>query len=44
MVDSDLEIRSAVPGDADSTRRVLVATWHDTYDALLGAEKVSEIT
>lgn len=37
-------IRPAVPRDAEGTRRVLVETWHDTYDLLLGPEKVTEIT
>lgn len=37
-------IRRAVPREAGDTRRVLVETWHDTYDSLLGLEKVTEIT
>ena len=37
-------IRPAVLQDAEDTRRVLVETWHDTYDPLLGVEKVTEIT
>ena len=41
---SDFLIRPAVPGDAEATRRVLVETWHDTYDLLLGPAKVAEIT
>ena len=41
---ADLLIRPAVPDDVEGTRRVLVETWHDTYDALIGSEKVTEIT
>lgn len=41
---SDLLIRRAGPNDAEATRHVLVATWHDTYDLLLGPAKVTEIT
>ena len=44
MDDVDFLIRRAVPRDAEETRRVLVETWHDTYDPLLGSEKVAEIT
>lgn len=41
---TDFLIRHAIPQDAEDTRRVLVETWHDTYDCLLGSEKVAEIT
>ena len=41
---SNFLIRPAVPDDAEATRRVLVETWHDTYDPLLGPVKVTEIT
>lgn len=41
---SEVLIRPAVLQDAEGTRRVLVETWHDTYDPLLGVEKVTEIT
>ena len=44
MDDANILIRSATPQDAEGTRRVLVQTWHDTYDALLGPEKVAETT
>ena len=44
MDDADFLIRHAVPQDAEDTRHVLVETWHDTYDPLLGSEKVTEIT
>ena len=30
--------------DLPAVRALLVETWHDTYDALIGAEKVTEIT
>jgi ribosomal protein S18 acetylase RimI-like enzyme len=40
----DLQIRPATEGDLESVRGVLVETWHDTYDALMGREKVVEIT
>lgn len=39
-----IRIRPAELGDLAGTRALLVATWHDTYDALLGAERVTEIT
>lgn len=44
MDDAGFLIRHAVLQDAEDTRRVLVETWHDTYDPLLGSEKVTEIT
>ena len=44
MDDADFLIRRAVPHDAEAARRVLVETWHDTYDSILGSEKVTEIT
>ena len=44
MDTADFLIRYAVPQEAEDTRRVLVETWHDTYDPLLGPEKVAEIT
>ncbi|WP_309084520.1 GNAT family N-acetyltransferase [Chelativorans sp.] len=37
-------IRSAMRSDLDAVRSLLVETWHDTYDALIGREKVTEIT
>ena len=39
-----LTIRRVTPQDLDAVRRVLVETWHATYDAVLGAERVAEIT
>ena len=44
MDNADFLIRPAIPQDAEDTRRVLVETWHDTYDPLLGSDKVAEIT
>lgn len=40
----DLRIRPATAVDLEEVRRVLVETWHDTYDGLMGREKVVEIT
>jgi ribosomal protein S18 acetylase RimI-like enzyme len=40
----DLKIRSAIEADLPAVRALLVTTWHDTYDRLIGATKVSEIT
>lgn len=40
----DIAIRPAKPADIAAVRAVLVETWHDTYDALIGANKVREIT
>ena len=41
---ADILIRPAVADDLPAVRALLVETWHDTYDALLGAERVTEIT
>jgi ribosomal protein S18 acetylase RimI-like enzyme len=40
----EVVIRPATPDDLPQVQRLLVETWHDTYDALLGAERVTEIT
>lgn len=40
----DILIRSATTADLPATRRLLVTTWHDTYDALIGPAKVRELT
>ncbi len=37
-------IRRALPGDASAVSQFLLATWHDTYDPLIGAKKVAEIS
>jgi ribosomal protein S18 acetylase RimI-like enzyme len=39
-----LQIRSATDQDIGAVRNVLVETWHATYDAFYGADKVEEIT
>lgn len=41
---SDLIVRTATEGDLVAVNRLLVETWHDTYDSLLGVEKVTQIT
>ena len=37
-------IRTAGPRDLDAIRALLVETWHDTYDAIYGRERVAAIT
>jgi ribosomal protein S18 acetylase RimI-like enzyme len=37
-------IRRAEASDIVGVRRLLLDTWHDTYDALIGVERVNEIT
>jgi ribosomal protein S18 acetylase RimI-like enzyme len=37
-------IRRAREGEEAAINRLLVETWHDTYDAILGREKVADIT
>ena len=37
-------VRTASERDLEAVRALLVETWHDTYDAIYGAEKVTEIT
>lgn len=39
-----IAIRSAEARDIPAVRKLLVQTWHDTYDQLIGTEKVIEIT
>jgi ribosomal protein S18 acetylase RimI-like enzyme len=41
--DQALEIRPVTPADLAAVRNVLVATWHATYDAILGREQVEAI-
>ena len=43
-VDRYIVIRPATSDDIGKVRNLLVATWHDTYDDLLGAERVTETT
>lgn len=37
-------VRTASERDIPAIRALLVETWHDTYDAIYGAERVTEIT
>jgi ribosomal protein S18 acetylase RimI-like enzyme len=37
-------VRTAGEKDLEAVRTLLVETWHDTYDAIYGADKVAEIT
>jgi len=39
-----VQIRQAAPEDLEAVSGLLAATWHDTYDPLIGHEKVTEIT
>jgi ribosomal protein S18 acetylase RimI-like enzyme len=39
-----MRIRDVQPSDVRAVRHVLVETWHATYDLILGAERVTEIT
>jgi ribosomal protein S18 acetylase RimI-like enzyme len=39
-----LKIRTAAASDLPAVRALLVETWHDTYDALIGPSRVTEIT
>jgi ribosomal protein S18 acetylase RimI-like enzyme len=41
---ADVLIRPATRDDLGAVRSLLVETWHDTYDPLLGRERVTEIT
>jgi ribosomal protein S18 acetylase RimI-like enzyme len=42
--DPQVRIRPVTPSDLAAVREVLVATWHATYDAVLGKEQVETIT
>ena len=37
-------IRTAMRADLDAVKRLLAETWHATYDPIIGADKVDEIT
>lgn len=39
-----ITIREARPGEQEAVRTLLVATWHDAHDAVLGTGRVNEIT
>ena len=41
---SDVLIRPATAADLKQVREILVETWHGTYDALIGHDRVAEIT
>jgi ribosomal protein S18 acetylase RimI-like enzyme len=41
---SDVLIRPATAADIEQVRQILVETWHDTYDAIIGHDRVVEIT
>jgi ribosomal protein S18 acetylase RimI-like enzyme len=40
----NIRVRPAGRDDLEAVRGLLVVTWHDTYDPLLGGEKVEAIT
>ena len=44
MTGAQIHIRAAGDRDLEAVRDLLVETWHDTYDRLIGAETVTEIT
>ncbi len=44
MAEGDISIRHAVADDLPAVSELLAATWHDTYDALLGADWVNEVS
>jgi ribosomal protein S18 acetylase RimI-like enzyme len=41
---TSIKIRPATLDDISNVRNLLVASWHDTYDSLLGVERVTEMT
>ena len=43
LADQALAIRPVTPADLAAVRKVLVATWHATYDTILGREQVEAI-
>jgi ribosomal protein S18 acetylase RimI-like enzyme len=44
MTEGDISIRHAAAADLPAVRALLTETWHDTYDTLLGAEWVTEVS
>ena len=40
----DVMLRPAEPADVAAVRELLVETWHDTYDPMIGAERVTAVT
>lgn len=43
-MDSNLVVRPTCDEDIAHLRRLIVTTWHDTYDQTIGPERVTEIT
>lgn len=41
---SGILVRATKTDDLPALRQLIVATWHDTYDATMGAERVTAIT
>lgn len=39
-----VKVRRAEREDAETIRRLLIKTWHHTYDSLMGPEEVTKIT
>lgn len=39
-----VRIRDATPSDIETIRKLLITTWHATYDDLFGADEVRRIT
>ncbi len=44
MAEGDITIRQAAADDLPAVRALLAETWHDTYDSLMGADWVSEVS
>jgi len=44
MTEGDITIRRAEADDLQAVRALLAETWHDTYDAIMGADWVSEVS
>lgn len=44
MAEGDISIRPATAQDLPAVRALLAETWHDTYDAIMGADWVTEVS
>jgi len=44
MADGEITIREAEAADLPAVQALLRETWHDTYDAIMGADWVSEVS
>ncbi len=44
MAEGDITIRHATAEDLPAVRALLAETWHDTYDPIMGAEWVAEVS